>query len=95
MAKDERQKARADVRRAQVKLEGAQSKKSRRRVRARRGRGERARKAELTLARSARPPSCIGPASGTCSARIAVCQFPRYKLLPLRCPSLSGPGTAG
>lgn len=48
MAKDERQKARADVRRAQVKLEGAQSKVEEARQ-ARRESFERARKAGLTL----------------------------------------------
>lgn len=48
MAKDERQKARADVRRAQVKLEDAQGKVEEARQ-ARRESFERARKAGLTL----------------------------------------------
>jgi uncharacterized MAPEG superfamily protein len=48
MAKDERQKVRADVRRAQAKLEGAQSKVEEARQ-ARRESFERARKAGLTL----------------------------------------------
>ena len=48
MAKDERQKARADVRRAQAKFAGAQSKVEEARQ-ARRESFERARKAGLTL----------------------------------------------
>jgi uncharacterized MAPEG superfamily protein len=48
MAKDQRQKAREDVRRAQAKLEGAQGKVEEAR-RARRESFERARKAGLTL----------------------------------------------
>jgi F0F1-type ATP synthase membrane subunit b/b' len=48
MAKDERQKARANVRRAQAKLEGAQSKVEEARQ-ARRESFEQARKAGLTL----------------------------------------------
>jgi hypothetical protein len=48
MAKDQRQKARVDVRRAQAKLEGAQGKVEEARQ-ARRESFERARKAGLTL----------------------------------------------